>query len=239
MSNDDLGVYRRRVGESQRAFVAYSEYRDMGAQRSLMAVSQKLHKSIAIMGRWSGRWDWVLRVRAYDAELAAQAKAAKESAIQKDAELWVERRRVVKEEEWQKGEKVIKKADEILMLPVTTVERKTEVSDGGKTIVNLTVIKPAKVSARDGAEMEKIGFDLKRRAAEMTTGRTVIQGVGAGGAIMVENIEDLDEKAQMYWRETVLPGLALLMQQQGLIVAAPNGQDGNDGEVKILEQGGS
>jgi hypothetical protein len=169
---DILGVYSRRIGESQKAFAAYCEYRDMGAERSLAAVSQKLGKSTAFLSRWSSHWGWVDRARAYDDELAKKEKAVKELDIQRDAELWAERRKAVKEEERTKGDEVIKKADEIVMMPVTTVERKTstETSDDGKTIINhITVIKPLKVTARDGAEMEKIGVGMKREAAETNT----------------------------------------------------------------------
>ena len=77
---DNLGVYARRTGESQKAFSAYVEYRDMGTERSIEGVSQKLAKSIPLLKRWSARWDWVARAAAYDADLAAKEKAAKQYA---------------------------------------------------------------------------------------------------------------------------------------------------------------
>ena len=42
--------------------------RDMGAERSLAKVAQKLGKSKALMERWSVRWQWGQRAEAWDAE---------------------------------------------------------------------------------------------------------------------------------------------------------------------------
>jgi hypothetical protein len=61
---DNLGVYSRRPGESQKAFAACCEHRDMGAGRSQEAVSKKLAKSRPILNRWSARWGWVERASA-------------------------------------------------------------------------------------------------------------------------------------------------------------------------------
>ena len=91
MSDQDiLGVYSRRIGESQKAFAAYVEYRDMGAKRSTEGVSRKLSKVTTFLSRWSSRWGWVGRARAYDDDLAAKEKAAKDFALKAEAEKWAE-----------------------------------------------------------------------------------------------------------------------------------------------------
>ena len=41
---------------------------DMGNERSLRRVAEQLHKSETIIGRWSGKHNWVERVAAWDAE---------------------------------------------------------------------------------------------------------------------------------------------------------------------------
>ena len=66
--------WERQHNESSPAFEAFSIYRDMGGERSLRAVSQKLDKSYTIIGRWSARWEWVERIRAYENELTRQAR---------------------------------------------------------------------------------------------------------------------------------------------------------------------
>lgn len=67
--------WERQKGESAQAFEAFTTYRDMGAERSLRAVSQRLGKSKTIIDRWSREKDWVERVRAYDNDLDKEARA--------------------------------------------------------------------------------------------------------------------------------------------------------------------
>ncbi|MCX4266510.1 MAG: hypothetical protein OSJ64_06880 [Firmicutes bacterium] len=76
-----LELWERQEGESAPAFQAFAAYRDMGAERSLAKVAQKLGKSKALMERWSSQWHWQERVLAYDNDLQKQqyAKAVKNS----------------------------------------------------------------------------------------------------------------------------------------------------------------
>lgn len=67
--------WERQKGESAQAYEAFVTYRDMGAERSLRAVSRQLGKSKTLIDRWSREKDWVERVRAYDNELEKEARA--------------------------------------------------------------------------------------------------------------------------------------------------------------------
>ncbi|MCD7812193.1 MAG: hypothetical protein LUG91_10205 [Ruminococcus sp.] len=67
--------WERQKGESAQAYEAFAMYRDMGTERSIRAVSQRLGKSKTLIDRWSREKSWVERVRAYDNELAKEAKA--------------------------------------------------------------------------------------------------------------------------------------------------------------------
>lgn len=62
-------LWERQEGESAQAFQAFAEYRNMGAERSLAKVAQKLGKSKPLMERWSSRWHWGIRVDAWDDEM--------------------------------------------------------------------------------------------------------------------------------------------------------------------------
>lgn len=69
--------WERQENESGKAYEAFACYRDMGADRSLRAVSKKLEKSFSLISRWSSDYDWQNRVMAYDNELEQQALAEK------------------------------------------------------------------------------------------------------------------------------------------------------------------
>lgn len=60
--------WERQEGETARAFEAFAVYRDMGVERSIRKVAQKLGKSSTQIGEWSSKYDWVERVRAWDVE---------------------------------------------------------------------------------------------------------------------------------------------------------------------------
>ena len=66
--------WERRVKESAKAFEAFRIYRDMGPDRSLVKVSERLGKSRTIITRWSSVNNWVERARAYDADLEREAQ---------------------------------------------------------------------------------------------------------------------------------------------------------------------
>ena len=54
--------------ESTKAYEAFSIYRDMGRERSLSKVAERLQKSDTLMGRWSRNFDWVERAACWDDE---------------------------------------------------------------------------------------------------------------------------------------------------------------------------
>lgn len=83
---DDRLPWEKQKGESRQAFEAFSTYRDMGAARSLTKVAKKLNKSVTILGRWSGRWNWVERASAWDLELDRQNREAQIEAIKEMSE---------------------------------------------------------------------------------------------------------------------------------------------------------
>lgn len=61
--------WERREDESAKAFEAFEIYLHMGDNRSLSKVAQRLHKSKTMLGRWSSRYEWQIRVVKYENEL--------------------------------------------------------------------------------------------------------------------------------------------------------------------------
>ena len=68
-------TWERQAGESEKAYEAFTIYRDMGEKRTLIAVAEKLHKSSSLIRRWKERWNWIERVRLYDNEIEKEVKA--------------------------------------------------------------------------------------------------------------------------------------------------------------------
>lgn len=75
--------------ESSKAFAAFKTYLDMGPDRSLATVAQKLSKSEQLLKRWSAKFDWPGRVKAHGAHLAElECKAIERVAVEKAVEWW-------------------------------------------------------------------------------------------------------------------------------------------------------
>ena len=76
---NDTEPWERQAGESVKAFEAFTVYLEMGDERSIREVAQRLAKSRTLIGRWSVTYQWVERVAAFDADVQrkAHAKAVK------------------------------------------------------------------------------------------------------------------------------------------------------------------
>ena len=74
--------WERRESESTKAYEAFCIYRDMGRERSLSKVAEKLQKSETLMGRWSRTYDWVRRAAKWDDE---QDRIERETAQKEQA----------------------------------------------------------------------------------------------------------------------------------------------------------
>ncbi len=93
-------MFEQQLRESDKAFAAFKEYLDMGAERSAQAVAKKLAKSRQLVGRWSSRYRWSERVQAHAAHMATVERVAAEEAVRAKAAVWADRQDEHKEEEW-------------------------------------------------------------------------------------------------------------------------------------------
>ena len=80
---DNGKPWERRNDEGTKPYEAFAIYRDMGRERSLRAVAEQLQKSDTLMGRWSGKYEWVKRAAAWDDD---QDRIAREIAQKAQAE---------------------------------------------------------------------------------------------------------------------------------------------------------
>jgi hypothetical protein len=149
--------WSRRPGESAEAHSAFLEYRNIRSKRSISLVSQKCNKHASILGRWSTKWAWVDRARAWDDHIQAARDEVRLAHVAK----WEQRRMAAVEEAWTTGEALHQKALKMLGMPL--VEKRVE--KDGKT----TVLKAGKWSFQTVTEMLRLAHDLRI----MSTGSAV------------------------------------------------------------------
>ena len=82
--------WERREKESTKAYEAFCIYRDMGRERSLSKVAEKLQKSYTLIGRWSRENGWVDRAAKWDDE---QDRIERETAQKEQAKAIKEMRK--------------------------------------------------------------------------------------------------------------------------------------------------
>jgi hypothetical protein len=68
-------LWEQMPGESTKASRAFQTYLDQGADRSLARVGRELGVSKQLIERWSSRFCWVRRARAWDDDLQAKRRA--------------------------------------------------------------------------------------------------------------------------------------------------------------------
>lgn len=73
--------WERQIGETLRAYEAFTVYRDMGADRSINKTAQKLTKNRTTIAEWSAKYEWVKRVTAWDEEQDRIARQEQVKAI--------------------------------------------------------------------------------------------------------------------------------------------------------------
>jgi hypothetical protein len=152
--------YDRQPAESSPAWEAFTTYRDLGPERGIRGVAQKLRKSATLIAQWSAKWEWVARVRAWEIAESEKLKAIEDEEMKKRAHVWARRQMEFREREYTVGHKLLAKAEEILSTPLKRQ---------GKTA-------PARFSINDASRMAAVGSDLIRRATGMATDKTEITG---------------------------------------------------------------
>lgn len=107
-------VFEQQPKESAKAFAAFCEYLNLGPERSLAAVGEKLGKSEGLMERWSRKFDWVGRVAAHGAHMALVERQATEALARSKSVEWETRREKHREKEWRLSEELIEAGEEAL-----------------------------------------------------------------------------------------------------------------------------
>ena len=148
--------------ESDQAWAAFEAYVLLGSARSFKLAAERVGKSRQMLGEWAKRHQWRSRVQAYDARLAsakAQAIALAESI---SAGEMSERRKLVRQTEWELAQRCLRRFDEIFR--------------------QLEAVRP---SYAEACRLLDLAVRLQRLSAGMATDRTEIAG-DAAAPIRVE-----------------------------------------------------
>lgn len=107
-------TFEQQPRESDKAFTAFKTYLELGPERSLVLVADKVSKSKTMIERWSRKFDWPARVQAHGAHLTEiERKAAEAVAIQNGVD-WAKRQEEHREDEWQTRTELIGLAREAI-----------------------------------------------------------------------------------------------------------------------------
>ena len=106
-------IYDRQNTDTDKSWLAFCKYRDMGGDRSLEKVRQEIgHRSGRNVQIWSSKYKWNERCRAFDDdELRSHSAALQQQRINYKLQM--------EEDTWEKRKKFLKKADLILNVPIT------------------------------------------------------------------------------------------------------------------------
>lgn len=66
--------WERQTGETEKAYTAFSIYRDMTDKRTIQAVCDEIGKSYQFVHRWTVKYEWKERTRLYDNWLEHEAR---------------------------------------------------------------------------------------------------------------------------------------------------------------------
>ena len=79
--NAIIEPWERQPGEGPKAYEAFSMYRELGTERSIQKVANLCSKDSSLLRRWSSKWSWRERIRAWDNELLRKAQLQAEKDV--------------------------------------------------------------------------------------------------------------------------------------------------------------
>jgi hypothetical protein len=147
-------------GESDVAFAAFGVYCKMPeGEDAIRLLAQTLPKSRTLLERWSVRYQWQQRRRAWRDHLARLAHKAVEQLECANAAKWAKRREQEREDQHQDTQLLRRKARQMFDYPLS---EQTARGPDGKTVI----VKPVRWSMDTGATLMRTAADIGRRATE-------------------------------------------------------------------------
>jgi len=163
----------RRDGETSRAYKCFSVFLNAGAERSVRAAFRQVTgkpQAIQVSGAWNAwvlKFEWQDRAAAWDTHQQQLADDDRRKLARADEKKWAERRRALREEEFEVSRELVAKGRQILLLPILEQRIEKSVVVGKETIATLTIVQPVKGAMQAATKMIAHGSLLLRRSTQM------------------------------------------------------------------------
>ena len=163
--------WERQDDESAAAYRAARAFFELGADRSLAAVTRAIgpaHEGEAgdrrgasgIVKAWANRHCWRERAQAFDRNLHKIEDRAIATERADQATILERRRAQVAETGWEVAQRLIARCREMLTWPLAIETTETTVSEDGRTTTIIIHRHPARWRLRDALGFLKLGMDL-------------------------------------------------------------------------------
>ena len=159
-----MRLYDRETDESAKAFEAWTVYRDLGAERSLQKASEMYYGHGANVGqfeRWSRRYGWVERARAFDVEREMIRRSAIEDHLKAQAENHAAREARIQERILEIREQAAEQSLQMLQYPLTEQYIVREDEEGNKITY---VLQPSRWSKATAVQLAHLASNAQTGA---------------------------------------------------------------------------
>jgi hypothetical protein len=154
-------LYDRETDESAKAFEAWTVYRDLGAERSLQKASEMYYGHGANVGqfeRWSRRYGWVERARAFDVEREMVRRSAIEDHLKTQAGDYAAREARIEERILEIREQAAEQSLKMLEYPLTERQILREDEEGNKITY---VLRPSRWSKATAVQLARLASNAQ------------------------------------------------------------------------------
>lgn len=156
----------RQEGEPAKAYAGAQIYFELGKDRTLKKVAERVGVTDRTIQNWSSRWNWIERAAAFDrhnqtSKLQIEEEELRRSA-REEAQRWAEKRAALREEAFDLGSQLISRAKEMLRFPLHEAKR----NEKEQTVI----IKPVKWNANSLVNTLRLAIDLKALATGLAAG---------------------------------------------------------------------
>lgn len=171
-----MRAFERQQGETQKAYLAFQKYLELGPERTLALASDAVYgrskngvrkKPVGQVDKWSRQFDWHQRAQAWDDTLQMARLEAVEQAERDRIKTFAERERHLDDEILGLKELLVPKLKQMAEFPLA---RTTTESKDGKEITNIyparwsfnTLIKAIEVIDHERPQTEEEGDEWLR-----------------------------------------------------------------------------